>query len=130
MGSWQDAEVVAVFPKKNRDGKQLVKVGISTFGGRAYTDIREVYRDEETGALRPTRKGMKLNFGSLLCLSQAVEQALKLMDEKYGGVFSDEPSLRHFLALNGGTPRACAGDQTASTCDDCARRQERERNNE
>ncbi len=118
MGSWSEIETIALFPKRSWRGKQWLRVGICSYSNRVFIDIRECFRDENSGDLKPTRKGITVNYTTLVELIDALNKAADVVSERYGGYFSDNPTILQLIETMraGGDPfRACTNDQTAST---------------
>ena len=120
MGSWSEVETIALFPKRSWRGKQWLRVGICSFSKRVFVDLRECYRDEDSGDIKPTKKGITVNYTTLVELIDALNKAADVVSERYGGFFSDNPAILQLVErMRAGKPpfRARANDQTASTGD-------------
>lgn len=58
----------------------LGRCSISSYKGRAGADLRKFYKDQESGEVRPTPKGIRLSpteWASLLALAATIERKLK-----------------------------------------------------
>ncbi|MCP4599100.1 MAG: hypothetical protein GY847_00920 [Proteobacteria bacterium] len=94
MSAWQIVEEVAVFPRLDRRGRQLIRVAIVKFGSKYFADIRLCYRDPETNEIKPLRAGLTLNYIAAFKLIKALHKTLELMNEKYHGPFGNNPWIR------------------------------------
>ncbi len=130
MSAWHLVKEVALFPRRDKRGKQLVRVAVTSFNGKYYGDIRLGYPDPETGRFQARRQGLTLNYWAIAQLCEALHKLLDTLDSEYGGPLSDEPRLRPlFEAMNQERAderrrtvrgrnyqgRACADDRTADS---------------
>ena len=84
MPSWELAEVMG-FISHNENSKTAVRVAVSKLGKRAYGDLRMCWKDND-GEWKPTRKGLSLDYRSLVCLRESIDHVLAAMDIRYGGI--------------------------------------------
>jgi len=63
----------AIIAKLNEDRREPIFVSFSDFNGKKYLDIRKVYKDEKTGEMRPTKKGISLDAATYELLMKVLE---------------------------------------------------------
>jgi hypothetical protein len=74
-----------------KNSREELRLALSEYNGHPYADLRVFYRDDDSGEMRPSKKGITVLPGHWPAFRQALDQLEAQMQER--GLLADEEGV-------------------------------------